>query len=264
MTEPMRKPETLRRVAALETAVAAGALLAARRSRPAALAIAGLGLVAARGAFGRNSPVFGRVIDRGPATTARVALTFDDGPGPSTPAVLDALRAAGARATFFVLGRQVEAHPDLVARMADEGHQIANHGYDHGILVFRDAAHVRDQLDRTERAVTAIAGPDTMSHLFRAPHGFRGPLTSRAAARAGYRTVGWTTGVFDSAQPGTDVIVDRVTRALRPGGIILLHDADGWNPSASRSQTAAALPAICERARALGLEPSSLNAVLSP
>jgi len=194
MTEPMRKPETLRRVAALETAVAAGALLAARRSRPAALAIAGLGLVAARGAFGRNSPVFGR----------------------------------------------------------------------DGILVFRDAAHVRDQLDRTERAVTAIAGPDTMSHLFRAPHGFRGPLTSRAAARAGYRTVGWTTGVFDSAQPGTDVIVDRVTRALRPGGIILLHDADGWNPSASRSQTAAALPAICERARALGLEPSSLNAVLSP
>ncbi len=264
MTEPMRKSQTVRRAVAFETGIAAAALITARRNRGAALAIAGIGLVAARGAFGRNSPVFGRVINRGPATVPRIALTFDDGPGPSTPAVLDALRTAGARATFFVLGRQVEAHPDLVERIATEGHEIASHGYDHGILVFRDPQHVREQLERTERAVEAIVGPHAMSRLFRAPHGFRGPLTSRAAAQAGYRTVGWTTGVFDSAQPGADVIAERVIRALEPGAVILLHDADGWDPDASRSQTAAAVPDICARARAMGLEPSPLSAVITP
>lgn len=264
MTEPMRKSQTVRRAAVLEAGIAAAALVAARRNRRAALAIAGIGAVAARGAFGRNSPVFGRVVNRGPASRPRIALTFDDGPGPSTPAILDALADAGARATFFVLGRQAEAHPEVVARIADEGHEIANHGFDHGILVFRDPAHVRDQLDRTERAVERAAGPGTMRRLFRAPHGFRGPLTTRAAAQAGYRTVGWTSGVFDSAQPGCDVIADRVARALHPGAIILLHDADGWDPSASRSQTADAIPAICAGARTLGLEPSTLSAVLAP
>ena len=151
----------------------------------------------------------------GPRDRPRAALTFDDGPGPSTPDVLDALAREGARATFFVLGRQVERHPDLVRRMAAEGHQIANHGYDHGILIFRGAAHVADQLARTERAVAAAAGAGAMTRLFRAPHGFRGPATALGARRAGYRMAAWTRGVFDSAEPGAAAIARRATTRAR-------------------------------------------------
>ncbi len=264
MTEPMRKSQTVRRAVLLEAGVAAAAALTARRNRGLALAVAGAGIVAARAAFGRNSPFYGRVITHGSRARNRFALTFDDGPGPSTSAILDALRDARAHATFFVLGRQVEEHPDLVARIVREGHELASHGYDHGILVFRGADHVHEQLLSTETAVEAIAGSGALSRFFRAPHGFRGPTTSRAAAHLGYRTVGWGTGVFDSAQPGTEVIADRVVQAVRPGEIILLHDADGWDPSASRHQTAEAIPAICSRSRALGLEPALLSAVIGP
>ena len=263
MAEPMRKGETVRRALLLETGIVAAAALTARRKPTVGLALTGVGALAAWGAFARNSPVFGRVVHRGPRGTDRIALTFDDGPGPSTPAVLDALRDAGARATFFVLGRQVERHPELVRRIAADGHELASHGYDHGILVFRGLAHVADQLRRTERAIADAAGPESLSRIFRAPHGFRGPATALAAMRAGYRVAGWTTGVFDSDLPGADVIAARVAHDLAPGAIVLLHDADGWQPGASRAQTAEAIPAICAAVRDRGLEPVPLGELVT-
>ena len=182
-----------------------------------------------------------------------MALTFDDGPGPSTAAMLDALAREDARATFFVLGRQVERHPDLVRRMAEEGHQLASHGYDHGILIFRGPATWPTSLRRTEEAVARAAGAGVMTRLFRAPHGFRGPATALGARRAGYRVAAWTRGVFDSAEPGAAAIARRAARALEPGTILLLHDADGWAPERPRQQTADALPDICRAARERGL-----------
>ena len=259
MAEPMRKGEAVRRALLVEAGVAAVAAATARRRPALGLLAAGAGALAAWGAFARNSPLYGAVLHRGSAAQGRFALTFDDGPGPSTPAVLDALKAAGARATFFVLGRQVECHPDLVRRIVADGHEVASHGYDHGILVFRNQAHVREQLRRTEVAVLDAAGPEALTRVFRAPHGFKGPSTAVAARRAGYRLAGWSVGVFDSAQPGAGVIADRARRALTPGGVLLLHDADGWDPSASRDQTAEAIGPICAAARARGLEPVALG-----
>ena len=128
----------------------------------------------------------------------RAALTFDDGPGPSTPDVLDALAREGVRATFFVLGRQAERHPETVRRIATEGHQVANHGYDHGILIFRGAAHVRDQLARCEAAVAAAAGPDAMTPLFRAPHGSAAP---RPPSPPTAPATGWRRGPVASSTP---------------------------------------------------------------
>lgn len=259
MAEPMRKGETVGRALLIEAAVAAVALATARRRPLTGLAAAGAGALAAWGAFARNSPLYGPVFSHGAPNQPRFALTFDDGPGPSTPDVLDALHDAKARATFFVLGRQVEQHPDVVRRIVDDGHELANHGYDHGILVFRTPAQIREQLERTEVAVQRAAGPDALTRLFRVPHGFKGPGAAIAAHRAGYRLAGWSVGVFDSEQPGVDVIAQRATRALTPGGILLLHDADGWDPSASRAQTAEAIGPICAGARARGLEPVTLG-----
>jgi peptidoglycan/xylan/chitin deacetylase (PgdA/CDA1 family) len=181
MVEPMRKGETVRRALLIEAGVAAVAVATGRRRPAIGLLAAAGGALAAWGAFARNSPLYGSVLYKGSPAEPRFALTFDDGPGPSTPAVLDALREAKARATFFVLGRQVERHPDLVRRIVAEGHELANHGYDHGILVFRNPAHVQEQLERTERAISAAAGRDALTRTFRAPHGFRGPVTAIAA-----------------------------------------------------------------------------------
>lgn len=248
----MTKAGAVGRAVALAAGAVAGAGVLRRRRPLASVALlAGAGL-AARGAFSPASPVFGRVLDRGD-DERRMALTFDDGPGPSTGAVLDALARAGARATFFALGRQIVAHPHLARRIVEEGHQLASHGYDHGILVFRGSGHVRDQLLRTEEAADHAAGPGAMTRLFRAPHGFRGPTTVRTVHRLGYRTVGWSAGVFDSADPGVEAIVGRATEALGPGAILLLHDADGWAPERDRTQTAAAVPGICAAAHERGL-----------
>ena len=258
----MARGQVVRRAVALGGALAATAGVSARRRPLAAASVAAVGGLAGLAAFHRNAPLFGPLLRHGPRTRARAALTFDDGPGPSTPRVLEALAAAEVRATFFVLGRQVERHPALVRRIAAEGHQLGSHGYDHGILVFRGHRHVVEQLARTEVAVAEALGAPALSPLFRAPHGFRGPTTWAAARSRGYRMVGWTRGVFDSAEPGLEVIADRAARALAPGAILLLHDADGWRPEATREQTAAALPKICRSAERSGLTLVTLDALV--
>ncbi len=204
------------------------------------------------GMFGASSPLFGGVVDGSRIRRQVVALTFDDGPSPdTTPKILDTLKADGARATFFVLGKHAELYPELVERIVREGHELGNHGYDHGILAFAGPAQVHRQLHRTERLLKQSGAPPV--RVFRAPHGFRSPFVSRTAGRLGYATCAWSAGVFDTAKPGVDVIVRRSVKALKPGAILLLHDADGWGND-DRSQTAEALPAILEAARAESYE----------
>ena len=146
MTQPMRKGRPSASPAWSGAGVALAAAGLARRNRAAAATLAAAGAALGAAAFMPRSPALGRTLARGPRDAPRIALTFDDGPGPSTAQMLDALAREDARATFFVLGRQVERHPELVRRMAEEGHQVASHGYDHGILIFRGPAHVADQL----------------------------------------------------------------------------------------------------------------------
>lgn len=257
----MTKAGVVRRAVALGAGACAVTGVLARRSPAGAAAAGAAAALVGSAAFVPLNPAFGRVLRRGRPDRPRMALTFDDGPGPSTAELLDVLAALGARATFFVLGRQAERHPELIARMAAEGHQLASHGFDHGILVFRGADHVRTQLRRTERAVEASA-PGALSRLFRTPHGYRGPLTARAARREGYRLAGWTRGVFDSAEPGVAAIARRAERALAPGAVLLLHDADGWQPARARPQTVAAVPAIVRAARGRGLSLVTLAELL--
>ena len=264
MTQPMRKGQAVRRAAWSGAGVALAAAGLARRNRAAAAALAAAGAALGAAAFMPRSPALGRTLAHGPRDTARMAITFDDGPGPSTAQMLDALAREDARATFFVLGRQADRHPELVRRIVEDGHQVASHGYDHGILIFRSPAHVADQLRRTEEAVARAAGDGAMTRLFRAPHGFRGPATALGARRAGYRVAAWTRGVFDTAEPGAAAIARRAVRALEPGAILLLHDADGWAPERPRQQTADALPEICRAARERGLGLVTIDELVSP
>jgi len=206
---------------------------------------------AAHGAFHRNSPIFGRVRTRTVARGKTVALTFDDGPNPdATPAILDALAERGVKATFFVLGRHAERWPDLVRRVADEGHAIGNHGYFHRKLHFKSPAYVRDDLTRGTREIEQSAG--VHPKLFRAPHGFRSPWVTWIARSLGQRTVGWSLGVWDSDRPGVEAIASRTVEGAKPGSILLLHDGDGYDPSGDRMQTARAVPLIVDRLRDQG------------
>ena len=211
------------------------------------------------GALYPNSPVFGRVIARIPAGDGQLALTFDDGPNPeATPAILDALRDRGVRASFFILGRHAERWPELVRRVAAEGHAVCNHGYHHRKLHLRSPRYVRDDLELGTRAIVDACG--VRPRFYRAPHGFRSPWVTAIARSLGQRTVGWTRGVWDSNRPGVETIVRRTVHAARPGAILLLHDGDGYDPSGDRSQTARAVPIIIDGLLEKGLRLVTLDA----
>lgn len=216
----------------------------------AALAAAGL---TAHGTWHRNSWLFGPALNRLPASAGNVvSITFDDGPNPeATPRILDVLRREQVLATFFVLGQHADRWPDLVRRMRDEGHQLANHGYWHRKLHRRTPSYVRDDLTRGTEAICRASGMTSLRH-FRAPHGFRSPWVTPIAASLGQRTVGWTLGVWDSARPGAREITRRALAGMRAGSILLMHDGDGYDPNGDRLQTGEALPAIIDGLRERG------------
>ncbi len=190
----------------------------------------------------------------------QVALTFDDGPGPDTPAVLDALDAAGARATFFVLGERAARHPELVREASRRGHLVALHGHTHRKLHLASPRAVELELERCAAAVRA-AGVEP-APFFRAPHGFKGPVLGRALRRRRLRLVGWTRGVWDTERPGVEAIVERACERMRGGEILLLHDGCGTpGIDPRRDQTAAAVPEIARRWRDAGYELVTVDAL---
>jgi peptidoglycan/xylan/chitin deacetylase (PgdA/CDA1 family) len=152
-----------------------------------------------------------------------VALTFDDGPDPErTPALLDALAELDVPATFFVLGEKVDAHPELCARIADEGHELGNHTYSHPYLPLQRSAKVARELAATDAAIERATGlvPD----LARPPYGGRSPWTVRAFDRLAKRVVLWDVNSFDWKGAPADEVARRVVDRARPGSIILMHD----------------------------------------
>lgn len=214
------------------------------------------------GTFVPRARVFGSSVRTLPAP-GRFALTFDDGPDPLyTPAISRTLANRGHQATFFVLGRSVRAHPEVAAQIVGDGHELACHGDDHRLLAFARAAEIERQILTTERAIRSATG-DSPSPLYRPPHGVRSPWLTRVVRRCGYRVCAWHGSVFDTAEPGVDVIASRVERRLRAGAVILLHDGDGSGRGGSRIQTVSALPAILDRADARGLRSVRLSSLVA-
>lgn len=154
----------------------------------------------------------------------RVALTFDDGPDPlRTPALLDALAELAAPATFFVVGRQVDAHPELAARIARAGHELGNHTYSHPYLPLTRSKRVRSELAHADDAIERATG--VIPALARPPYGGRSPRNVRVFDRAAKRLVLWDVNSFDWKRMTADAIASRVLARVRPGSIILLHEA---------------------------------------
>jgi len=200
---------------------------------------------------------------RGKKGSRRVALTFDDGPSAvTTEKILRVLKQHGARATFFVLGRSIEGNEKILRRIAEDGHEIGNHGYSHTKMHRLAASKLDDEIQRTERLVRKVARSRTV--LLRTPHGFTGPRVGAAARRNGYRIVGWTRGVWDTDRDVTAArIVKRTLRNLEGGEIILLHDARGDDTSHVQRATVEALPDILRGIEALGLSPVPVGDLMS-
>ncbi len=250
-------------VAAAMVALGVAADRARGGSRSLTLAGAGLALAYLTGTFRERSTIFGRVA-RTQTAEAVFALTFDDGPDPRfTPQISRTLAGRGHRATFFVLGQAVAAHPDVARHVLADGHELASHGHDHGLLAFARPSTVRRQLALMESALLVAAGTPPV-RLFRAPHGVRSPWLIGTVRRAGYRLCAWDGAVFDTAQPQPETIALRVERLLAPGAVVLLHDGDGSFHGASRERTAAALPMILDAAERRGLTSVPLSELLQP
>jgi peptidoglycan/xylan/chitin deacetylase (PgdA/CDA1 family) len=152
-----------------------------------------------------------------------VYLTFDDGPHKEyTPQVLDVLARYDARATFFVVGRLARAYPDIIQRIAAEGHTIANHTWNHEDLATLTRADFDDTVGRTEAILGDLATP-----CLRPPYGSVGAHTREWAAAHGLRILTWDASPLDWTRPPAEEIADYLVRWAQPGTVILLHDGGG-------------------------------------
>lgn len=192
-------------------------------------------------------------VPRRVADARGVAVTFDDGPHPEgTAAVLDALSRAGARATFFVIGEQVERRPALLGEIVAAGHLVALHGYRHRLQLRLSAREVADDLARGSAVIEDAIGISPRLH--RPPFGVYSAAGLAAARGAGMQPLLWSRWGKDWRKFTTpERIARRSTRDLGPGDVILLHDADFYSARNSHRRTAAALKLILTELKAAEL-----------
>jgi peptidoglycan/xylan/chitin deacetylase (PgdA/CDA1 family) len=176
--------------------------------------------------------------------TCRVALTFDDGPHPEgTPAVLEWLAGAGAVATFFMVGEQVERWPGLAAEVAAAGHTIGLHAYRHDTLSRLGPWRLSRDLDAATEVLQGVTGREL--RFCRAPRGIPTMGDVVLAHRHGRKIVHWSRWGKDwKVRATAESIASLVVENLRGGDIVLLHDADHYSAPGSWRRTVAALPLI--------------------
>jgi len=201
---------------------------------------------------------------RGPVSLQAVALTFDDGPGESTPAVLEVLARHHAKATFFMVGEQVDAYPDYARAVAAAGHEIGNHTYHHANFCTPDATpgeSPRDRLtremDRARDAILNATGVEPT--LARMPYACRSGWVERAVEKMGYTVVRWSVDGEDWARPGAAVLADYYLKHAEPGAVLLFHDGGGKN----RSQTVKALETLLTGLEKRGLRYVTIGQMLN-
>jgi peptidoglycan/xylan/chitin deacetylase (PgdA/CDA1 family) len=191
---------------------------------------------------------------------AGIALTFDDGPHPEgTPAVLELLAAAGAKATFFLVGEQVRAFPELAERIAAEGHEVAIHGDRHRVMLRMAPAMIAADLDRAQATIGELTGQRPRFH--RPPLGIYSYPGLRIARQQGLEPLLWSRWGRDwSAKSTAGSISEMVTTDLSAGDVLLLHDADWYSDAGCWRNTVAALPTILERVNSSWLQFQTLSA----
>ncbi len=196
-----------------------------------------------------------------PAAAARgeVALTIDDGPDPElTPAVLDLLDAAGARATFFCIAERAERHPALLREIVRRGHEVQNHSLRHrhtfSLLGPRGYAQ---ELVASQAVLTRLSGH--APRFFRAPAGLRNPFLDPQLHRLGLTLASWARRGYDTRERDPHRVLARLTRGLAVGDILLLHDGHAARSADGVPVVLAVLPALLDRLKSQGLKAVTLS-----
>lgn len=184
-----------------------------------------------------------------------VALTFDHSWGNKfTPSILDTLKANNTKVTFFIMGPWAQKYQDVAKRMAADGHEIASHGYRHQNYGDMTREWVKEDIEKSHALIKEITGVD--AKLIRPPNGHYNQQSLKVTEELGYKTIIWNIDSLDWKNPGRDVIIERVMKRLKPGGIILMHASD------TPVQTAEALPILLEKIKAQGYEIVTVSQLL--
>jgi peptidoglycan/xylan/chitin deacetylase (PgdA/CDA1 family) len=211
-------------------------------------------VIVACGMLPRSSCLGPNLQALGPRARERgeIALTFDDGPDPQvTPQLLNLLDAAGAKASFFVIGARAAQHPQLIREIAARGHTIGNHTWSHSYLFFFFfPRRLKAEIARVQQLVGELTG--VAPKYFRAPAGIRSPLLQPVLGRVGLTLTSWSRRGYDAVDRRADRVLERLEPGLTPGGILLLHDGD--NEALLES-----MPRLLERIREAGLRCVNLD-----
>jgi peptidoglycan-N-acetylglucosamine deacetylase len=178
---------------------------------------------------GKSSTLLAPSVYKGAATRRAIALTFDDGPSESTPALLELLDRYRAPATFFQCGANVRRLPGIAREVASAGHELGNHSDTHPRLSFKAPDYILDQLTRAQESIEEATG--NRPKLFRAPYGVRWFGLREAQRRLGLLGVMWTTIGVDWKWP-SDRVAALLDQGARNGAIFCLHDGRGIQPRA--------------------------------
>jgi peptidoglycan/xylan/chitin deacetylase (PgdA/CDA1 family) len=184
-----------------------------------------------------------------------IAITFDDGPNPDlTPRLLDMLKERGIKATFFVVGKNVEEYPAIVARMAAEGHEVANHSWSHPTLTKLGFESFRKQIENTNEAIAKATGKRPV--LMRPPYGATNVgLNKRLNEQFGLKVVLWSVDPLDWKYRNSNRVYNWIIQNTRPGSIILAHDIHGT--------TVAAMPATLDALLAKGYKFATVSELIA-
>jgi len=176
-----------------------------------------------------------------------VSITFDDGPSPKhTSKILDILKEKNVKATFFVVGKNVEKYPEIARRIVEEGHDIANHTYSHKELLRSTRKTIIKELTKTDEAIKRIT--HTSADLFRPPRGMYSSVTRKLVVEMGYKIILWSVSSVDWRQTSPIWILNRIKRYARMGSIILFHDGGALlkGEGGQRINTVKALPLVID------------------
>jgi peptidoglycan/xylan/chitin deacetylase (PgdA/CDA1 family) len=202
----------------------------------------------------------GTILVHGPTDVPRFALTFDDGPGAGTLAVLEQLERRSARSTFFLVGSEVERNSDLGCAIRDAGHEVGSHSMSH--LDHAESEREQALADMLDGAAAIERVLGIEPRLYRAPYGHFVPVTLAEAERRGWICVYWSASGEDWREGETgQSIAARVLADLSPGAIVLLHDARHAKPVRCEPMLAA-LEVVLDEAAHRGLEPVTVSELL--
>lgn len=176
------------------------------------------------------------------------ALTFDDGPSEWTGGILETLKKENIKATFFITGERAKEHPEILQRIANEGHDIGNHTMTHIKLPFSPKKTIHKEIIDCSVIIKSITSRWPV--LFRAPHGFRRIGLKKILANMNLQLIPWTKGLWDTDKTTKDRLITRLQKKFQNLEILLLHDGiDNRNIPQDRTATVEALPSIIDEYR---------------